>query len=304
MLYYYQAYNIPIISTIELPSLMVYEGDFVNTEPIRVELGNVPKKLQNLPNEQKSFCSFNENEWLYTFPNIASYYVKNGQYIIVEPISDNRHEILIYLFNNGLSAALFQRNLFPFHLSGIFVGADKVVLFAAPSRTGKSTLAVEMQELGYDPFTDDSAILNVEDGIAYATASYPMAKLWQESFEQQKLYVESDKQPISPYLNKYIFLFHERFVNTKIEIVGIVFLETEGSEIKTARISPTRCMQLLGQNIYRREWVIGMKKQLLQFEILSSLSQKLIAYIATRPKNIPTFGAFAKTIQEQIINQL
>lgn len=302
MPYHYQAYNIPIISAIELPALL-NSTEQTGGAPIEVEIGEAPKQLHEKVNEIKPFSTFNEREFLYTMPHVANYYVANGNRIIIEPISANWNEILLYFYSNCLAAALYQRHRLPFHVSGVLV-ANKIVLFAAPSRTGKSTTATKLQELGYEPFTDDTAILEVENGICYATASYPMARLWQNTIEAQTLYDDAQKQLLNAEINKYGFAFHEQFVAERMPVAAIIFLEVEGSEIHIKPLLASKCMQLLGQNLYRGQWVKGMKKQHLQFEKLSSVAHVLPAFLATRPKGKNTFETFAKAIENQIIQHL
>jgi hypothetical protein len=160
MIYYYQAFGLTIISEIKLPALT--NANKSNTSnPIHVSLGKVPISLSSPALETKPFSTYNESEFLFELPNVAKYYVSNGTAIIIEADCDNWESILLYFYTNGIAAALFQRNFIPFHVSGIFVGENKVLLFAAPSRTGKSTTALQLQQKGYAPFTDDTALLKI-----------------------------------------------------------------------------------------------------------------------------------------------
>ena len=304
MLFHYQAYGIPIISDVKLPALIPNNKIDGELKPLNVSLGKVADTLINTPTETKPFSSLNQTEFRFALPNVGKYYVANGTEIIIEPLSDNWNEVLLHFYANCLAAALLQRNIIPFHVSGVILPSERVVLFAAPSRTGKSTTAIKLQERGYAPFTDDTAILEVERGIASATASYPMARLWQNTIEVQSQYDEADKQMIFAELNKYGFGFHERFVSTKVPVAAIVFLEEAGTQLSIEKLSPAKCMQFMGQNMYRRQWVTGMEKQRLQFEILSSLAHTIPAYKAIRPKDKPTFEAFAASIDNQILKNL
>jgi hypothetical protein len=194
MAYFYKAYNIPVISEIPLVSLVVIEKDQIgDIEPIRVQLGNVPKKLRDKANEKKPFTSFNENELLFNLPDTASYYIQDGNKITIEPCGDNLAEIHLQIYSNCLAAILYQRNLLPFHVSGVMVDG-KVLLLAAASGTGKSTTAIKLQELGYPVFTDDTALIEFHDGVCYARASYPMVRLWQSSIDKQNIFDENDKK--------------------------------------------------------------------------------------------------------------
>lgn len=302
MTYQYLTYGIPLVSTIELPAF-VPVTETSKIKPISVSQGLVPDKLQNEPLETKPFSIFNEHEFLYTMPDIARYYVRNGEEIIIEAHCDNWQDILIYFYSNCMAAALLQRNMLPFHVSGIFIEENKVLLFAAPSRTGKSTTSVILQQKGYKPFTDDTALMMVENGQCYAYASYPMIRLWQNTIKEQNLLDESSKKVLRSNieLKKYGFLFHEQFVTEKVQVAGIVFLEEQGAEIKIERLNHQAAIEVLSNNVYRKQWVNGMKKQLLQFKSLSGIAHVVPAWKATRPKLIPTFQSFADTIEEQII---
>jgi hypothetical protein len=303
MPYHYQAYGIPIISEIELPALSGFDELFP-AAPVYVSCGTVAETLLQLPNEEKPFSLFNENEFRYELPDIARYYIAHGTQIVIEPLCNNWDEILLYFYANGLAAALLQRNLIPFHVSGVFTEPNKVLLFAAPSRTGKSTTALMLQQKGYAPFTDDTALLTVENGRCYAQASYPMARLWQNTIELQSVYAEAEKQPIFAKIDKYGFSFHDQFSTQKVEVQAIVFLEEVGTDIKIEAFKASHTMQHLGANIYRGQWLQGMKKQHLQFLQLTSIAKVLPAYKATRPQNRPTFEAFAEAIENEIIKVL
>src|SRR5690606_10388802 len=100
-------------------------------------------------------CTYcNANEMIFILPEKIKFYITYGKTIIIEPIQTEYTKYLLYFYSNCLAAILYQRNLIPFHVSGVFTESGKVVLFAAPSGTGKSTLAVKLQELGYTLFTD------------------------------------------------------------------------------------------------------------------------------------------------------
>lgn len=300
MSYIYQAYNLFISSDIELPALIKgIEASYTNS--IRVVQGIVPHQLKQPPLETKPFSTFNEKEYRFEVPDIARYYVSDGNYICIEPITDNQDEVLLYFYSNCLAAALFQRDILPFHVSGVFVAENKVLLFAAPSRTGKSTTALMLQQKGYPIFTDDTAVLYLKDKAVKAIASYPMLRLWQNTFEKQNLYGEADKQLIFAELNKYGFAFHQDFSTQEVEVAGVIFLQEEGDHINIKNLSPTQALARLGNNIYRKQWLNGMKKQRLQFQYLTNLGHHIKAWLAIRPKGQDTFDSFADAIEHQII---
>lgn len=302
MIYKYLAFGLSVSSEIELPALMPDKNP-PGEAKVKIRVGDVPVSTLQPCREAKPFTSFNGREFIYSISGTARYYVKDGTEIIIQPESEDWSSILLYFYSNCLAAVLFQRNLIPFHVSGVFVAPGKVLLFAAPSRTGKSTTAVMLAEKGYSTFTDDTAILSVENGKCYAYASYPMARLWQNSLTKQSLYREEDKRAIrdNVMLQKYGFHFHDSFVSGPVEVSGIVFLEEAGADIVVETIKASQGIQLLGSNIYRNHWIKGMGKGVLQFKTLTAVVNCLNMWKAVRPKGKPTFQAFADAIEAKII---
>ncbi|MCU0349427.1 MAG: hypothetical protein MUF43_01165 [Flavobacterium sp.] len=305
MTYKYLAYGIPIISSIELTAL-IENTENLALQPITVSEARVPENLEKTPLETKPFSVYNENEFLYNVPEVARYYVRDGKEIIIERLDGNWNEVLLHFYANCMAVALFQRNLIPFHVSGVFVDKGRVLLFAAPSRNGKSTTSVMLQQRGYPLFTDDTAILFVENGKCYAQASYPMIRLWQNTIEKQQVLHEADKFELcyDIELDKYGFMFHEQFVSNKVEVVGVVFLDADGNDMKIEKLKPSIAIQQLGNNIYRKQWLNGMKKQLIQFKHLTSIVNAASSWKAYRPKGQPTFDNFSEMIEDQIINPI
>ncbi len=305
MTYKYLAYGIPVISSIKLTAF-IENTEISATQTITVSEGKVPKNLEKTPLESRPFSIYNETEFLYNVPEVARFYVRDGKEIIIERTNGDWSEVLLFFYSTCFAAALFQRNLIPFHVSGVFVDEGKVLLFAAPSRTGKSTTSVMLQQRGYSPFTDDTAILTVENGKCYAQASYPMIRLWQNTIKEQQVLHETDKLELRSdlELDKYGFLFHEQFVSEKVEVAGIVFLNAESEEMTTEPLKLTTAIQQLGNNVYGKQWLSGMKKQILQFKQLTSIVNAIPAWQASRPKGQATFERFAEMIEDQIISPI
>jgi hypothetical protein len=102
-------------------------------------------------------------------------------------------------------------------------------------------------------------------------------------------------------VEKFGIYFHDTFVTQPAQVKGIVFLEMDGDKIQIESQKPALGMQALGNNIYRRQWIHGMKKQVIQFQTITSIAQKVPFFKAIRPKDKPSFQTFAQQIHEQII---
>ncbi|WP_259014107.1 hypothetical protein [Emticicia fluvialis] len=302
----YIAYGLPIVSEIDLPGFIPLTDTSNPHKPLFVKIGKVPLKLKNEPTAKKPFSTFNETEYLFTMPDLARYYVHDGEEIIIEPNSEKQQDILLYFYSNCMAAALYQRNLVPFHVSGVFIDDSRIVLFAAPSRVGKSTTSLMLQQKGYAPFTDDTAILNVENGKCYAYASYPVMRLWDSTLKNQTILDESDKQLIRSEvsINKFAFSFHDRFVTEKVEVAGIVNMNAEGENIKVKKLNSVEAIEALSGNVYRKNWVNGMQKELVKFRHLTGIVKTFPCWQANRPKNKSTFTTFADTLEAEILEPL
>lgn len=299
MSYYYKVFNLSCKSTILLPSFIAI--DETETVDFEVVLGTVEPNFKIEPTVKKPFTQFNENEFFYQMPDIARYFVTDGNKVVIEPLCEDWGSILLFFYSNCIAAILFQKNQIPFHVSGVLDKKGGLWLFAAPSRTGKSTTALKLKEKGYTYFTDDTALITVEDNQCVAIASYPVLRAWENTMNNQQVYALSEGKQLRAEINKFGIAFHDDFVATSQKVKGIVFLEMKGDSILIEKLKSTEGMQCLGNNIYRNTWIHGMNKQLLQFKIVSAISQKVHFWKATRPKDQPSFESFADAIINQII---
>jgi hypothetical protein len=297
----YYFFGLRFKSSFELPGIAT--TDFIEAEQdiIQIKIGKTPKTLVNGVKAQKPFSCYNETELLYTFPEIANYYISNGNEICIEPFADDLSEVLQLFYSSALAAILLQRNLIPFHASGVKINDNKIILLSAPSGVGKSTTAVFLEELGYPIFSDDTVLLEIIDGKCLATSSYPILRLWQNSFENSEHYELDDAFQIRPDISKYGFYFNEKFSFEKMEVAAFVFLKVTLEEIN---IQPLKAMDLIGHlinNIYTKNWMEGMNKLGVQFQLASSISQRVPGFIANRPKKKSTFKEFSALIEKEII---
>jgi len=300
MTYYYRVFGLDCKSDIEFPALLTIP----EPSTIDFEVKLAPDELlefETAPNVVKPFTSFNEREFCYRLPEVAEYFVRDGKEIWIKNLCIDWDSILLFFYSNALAALLFQRNLIPFHVSGVLDDLGNAWLFSAPTRTGKSTTAIMLQDLGYRLFTDDTCLLSVrEDGI-YAIPSYPMIRAWKPTLDQQSAVSQDNAFQIRAEIEKFGVYFHDHFVTQPAPVKGIVFLEMDGDEIRIESQKPAIGMQALGNNIYRRQWIFGMKKQLLQFQSITAIAQKVPFFKAIRPKDKPSFQTFAQEIHQQII---
>jgi len=300
--YFYQVFGLNCFSEIEIPAFLPLSFLQDNEIDFHIKIGKAKSLFTSPPRIFDDFSQMNEDEYYLHVPDVAGYFVRNGREVIIEPISEHMQDILLYFKSNCMAAILYQKNLLPFHVSGVISPDGGVWLFSAPSGTGKSTTALKLQERGYRLFTDDTALIYVENGICFARASYPMLKAWQETLENQKSYRISDSFPLNQSHKKFGLLFHKEFVNRPAVVKGIIFLEKEGSEIQIQPVSQVQGLGKLMENVYRGEWVSVLKKNQLQFNLVTSIAKTIPFWIAKRPEGQATFDTFSLALENVILS--
>lgn len=306
MLYLYTAFGIPIESEFELPALTSRESTASLTAPlIRILNRKVTESLKIDPIATNAYGQFNQTESWFIINGIAKCYVHDGTTIEIEALSINPVDINQLIYANCIPILLFQRNQILLHCSGVYMNGNEVVLFAAPKFTGKSTLAVLLQQKGYSPFTDDTALITFDLDQCYAHASYPMIRLDDKSLANQHTYTDADKKiSFNEEDNKSGFYFHTKFTSAKAKVKAIVFLEKDSDWLRIEKITPRATLPLLQENIYRRFFLMKMKKQALEFNFLSNFAHLVQSWKAVRPKDLPSYTDFTNLIETEIIKPL
>lgn len=302
MAFYYQVFGLYCQSEVEIPAFfpVASQGEPVD---FSVKLGKVERKFSLPAQALDDYSQMNEQEFYFMVPEVAKYFVKDGQEITIEPLTSDMRDVLLYFQSNCMAALLFQRGKIPFHVSGVVDHDGGVWLFAAPSGTGKSTTALKLKERGYSLFTDDTALIYVENGKCYAQASYPMIKAWPTTLENQGIISEENLFLILKDWEKMGVYFHDKFINRPMEVKGITFIKTEGTEIKIDKIPAVEGMMELLANVYRGEWTTALAKNKQQFITVSEIAKTVNFCEAIRPSNTSTFDAFAAAIDLQIMQK-
>lgn len=134
---------------------------------------------------------FIRNEVHFSYENVGSFRITNGNLIEVDPdpVCAESH-LGVYIMGSCMGAILHQRGLMPIHGSCVTDG-KRSILITGDSGAGKSTLAAEFLRHGWKLLTDDvSAVFNVE-GTPMVQSSYPSQKLWQDAMERYEKDVDN-----------------------------------------------------------------------------------------------------------------
>lgn len=298
--YSYKVFGQSILSEIPLTALIECDSNDVDPDPIRVRLGVVNENLDSQAVKDSTWYKFNTSEFIYHLPGILKFSARNGNDIVLEPLHDDLNHVLLFFYSNAVAAVLFQRGVTPFHVSGVLDKSGKAWLFAAPSKTGKSTTALKLKERGFELFTDDTALLEIVDGKPMAIASYPMVRIWSETLESQKVFESDRAYQMRPNIEKFGIHFHDEFRQDPVEIGGIVFLNNRTDDLWIEEISTIEAFKLLRQNVYRSNWVASMDLEKELYTLVTAVVSKVPCFQAFRPKDVDSFDAFADMISKKI----
>ncbi len=292
-MYSYWGFGLNIKSDIAFPELLPKEFDSAD---INILTKEVPQHLEGEHVTKKVNVSMNLTEYLHTVPDIADYYVANGNEICIQPQPGaDEKSIRLFLLSNAMAAILHQRGMIPLHASAVYHDGG-IILFCGRSGAGKSTTATALQQKGYTVFSDDVCVLqNNTNNELIALPSYPMIKLWEDSFIKIGLGAVEEENKIRPEMAKYARFYHDEFNIAEQKIKRVFILETgnlnETVEIK--KLGPIAAFKILQQNTYRHVQMNGMKKRDIHFAMISKLAGEVSVYKIDRP-------ALGNTIEDLI----
>lgn len=300
-MYKYWGFGLHISSEIEFTELL--QQEFTGLPDLQIKLGTTPGKLTGDNVVQNVRVSISPKEYLLRIFHIANYYAADGNLIIVEPMHQaDWKSIRLFLLGSVISAILHQRAMIPVHASAIERG-EGIVLFSGPSGAGKSTIAAMLQKKGYSIFSDDICVLKRSDGVRgpiEAFTSYPMIKLWHDSFEKIGIEMAVEENKIRPNLPKFGLFYPDDF-KTGAKIVKQVFILDKSSHTETPEIEKLGtfdAFRALEKNAYRRVQINSMKLRDVHFAMLSELVGLAPVYKITRPVSGNTLETVIRLILE------
>ena len=276
---YYKSCGINISSEIPLPEFI--PTDYTQAD-LHIRLGQVPDKPIGQLIETGPGYIASSYEYIFRLPNVAAYYIVDGQEIRIEPAKNADNEsIRLFLLNQALPQALFQRNMVPLKASGI-IHNNQVILLAGQSGAGKSTLLAAMRQRGYEVFSDDLCVLRLnESGETEVLAGYATMKLWTDTFKMLRLPVPDDNMRVRPNLPKYNIFIQDEFVPEPHKTARIFLLNTTlgksvyHNQVLYAFMFKAMVDCLHGKHINKRPQVFAVLTSLLKNTALHQIKRSI-----------------------------
>ena len=279
----YWGFGLHISSGMEFPELLSFE--FKHPDVI-ITLGEVPAINADIAFDIGHISyQVNDHELVFSVQDVASYYVADGNRIIIHPHPANTEDRAVRLFVLGAAMAgiLQQRGQVPLHTSAVVVN-DRLTLIAGQSGAGKSTTLAGLKQRQYRIFSDDITVLKElpDDDHISGVASYPMIKLWEHSLQTLRL---NDRSfPVMPGFEKYGFFFHSAFDTRQYPIERIILLETgETDTIRHKQLRGSEAFAGVVQHVYKASLFRQPAMRALCFDVISKMVKCAEVYQVTRP---------------------
>lgn len=215
----YTVFGLIIKSEFDLPELTAATGD----ADVAIVWGEVPTHLET-PVEKTPWFQIAGGQFLLSVDGIASYFVENGNRIVIEPYQNSKSEdVRVFLLNTVLAVLLHQRDYLVLHGSAAVVDG-KALAIVGPSQTGKTSIALNLYNRGYTLLSDEICAIKIENSRAMIFPGIPQLNVWRDTLAFSGK--DPDRyQPIRSGIKKYAVPIHDQFGETSFELENIVFLK-------------------------------------------------------------------------------
>jgi len=296
--YNYKAYGLNIQSEIELPELTYSEGN----PDVNIRIGKTKEKLDD-PLKKGIRYEVNKSEFLLKLDNIARFYTKNGEEIIIEPFKNyDTDDLRLFLLGSVFGALLHQRSHFVLHASTIETPKG-AISFSGISGAGKSTLTKAFAKKGYKVLSDDvTSITFSEKEIPFVTPGFDKIKLWEDSAKHLGEDLKNAKK-IRKEIQKYNIKLGDSFSETHKPLKAIFILNTDNNEeITHKRIESFYKIQALINNTYRMNFIGNSENRGLHLKQCGKISSAVEIFRITRPKNKFVVEEMIELIEKEMGN--
>lgn len=279
--FYYRLFGLNIQMPFDCPLLQPAAGK----PDVHVTLGSVPEQTK----PQK-------NHFLLTVTGVGKYWIKNGNAITIDVDAGvSEKEVRLFLLGSAMGSLLHQRSLLVLH--GCAVEFEQgVVVFVAPSGTGKSTLASHFYRAGFNVFGDDQAVVDVKQGLLISPG-LGQIKLWKNILDEQG-WEKSGLDKVQNNFEKYIFPVDQKCLKTK-KLIAVVELEV-GDSYQLNALTGSEKLQVLVKHTYRNQYLSNMGLLQQHFCLCGEVANSVFLAKAIRPQRTESTAEFFSFILQQL----
>lgn len=280
--YKYKVFGLIIESELLFSEFLLCEG----MEDLKIIHGKTPLKINsNILDEGINYI-ISKNEFLFNIEDVANYYVKDGNLIVIDP-SENAdlNTIKAYLISTALGMALLQRGILSLHGSSI-VRDNRCVILTGGSGAGKSTLCAALLKKGFKFLADDISVLSSDsNGVPMVQPAFPQQRLCRDSIEM--IGYDSSVMPKACKNDDKLLLFaNKSFHNKSVPLYAVIELMPKPNcEVSISRIAGLEMLRSFIKNIYFSSFFnrIGLNIEI--FKKILSVVKSISYYQLEKPVN-------------------
>lgn len=264
------AFGLTIDSQLELPELLPGTG----SADVTVRFGDVPAELPDVQHRGICFQTASSRV-LISLDGVASFDIRNGNEVVIDKAPDVADSTLrLFLLGYCLGTLLHQREMLVLHASVVARG-ESCIAFAGGSSLGKSTLAAELVNRGYDLVADEVCVIDASGGGApVVMPGYPALLLWKNTLAKLDLDFEPLGQ-VRPDIEKYVVPVNSRFCKSPRQLTHMYVLQScNEDEVSVEPVEGFARFNTFLNNTYREQFLKGMG--------LSASRQKNVARVAPK----------------------
>lgn len=277
MLYHYEIYQLCVSSEIPIPELLPSEHHNADVSIRIVEF------TEDIPADAHQLGPYSwgkSQEFWLNVPDVASFYVFNGNQITVQPAAGiDLDSVRVFLLGTAMGVLMFQRQFLVLHGNAVQVG-NACMVCVGKSGAGKSTLAAELNLRGYKLLADDVVPVN---SAGEAMPGFPRIKLWKDSADQLNIATDTLSR-IRPEMEKFSLPAFSSMADAPLPVKWIYVLHNHNrDEFIFEEIRGMQRFPVLRDNTYRAQFMEGLGWQSRHLSLCAQLSSQVRVIRVTRP---------------------
>jgi len=242
-----------VASEFPLPELLPWMGSPDAEPDLLFSYGAVPKHLSGADHIGPLFQTKGDL-YLLAVPGSARFLVRGGREVCVQPVDGGEEADARAIPSSTLQGVIYhQRGFFPLHASTVSSGG-RAIAIAAPSGTGKSTLAAALVARGFSVIGDDICVIRTgSDRDPLALPTYPKLRLWSDAMEALGLDPKCWPTALGG-KGKYLVDDMAEFSSEPVPLGDVVTLTREPSrrQLSLERLKGADAVQAIVRNIHVR----------------------------------------------------
>lgn len=290
---FYTAYGLVIQSELVFHELLEGSGQ----PDVTLRIGEVPEQLETFTGEPQLY-QVNESEFLLKLEGIASYWVKDGNEIVIQPAPGSLDsEVRLFLFGTCLGVLLHQRGILALHASAIET-PQGAVLFSGPSGVGKSTLMAAFLKREYCMLADDvTGIVLDRNGCPIVLPAIPRTKLWSDAANH--LGHDLNTLPrLRPSEDKFELGVQDFFAHQPVPLHRIYILTSgEKKQVEFIQLDNLSAFQAVLNSTYRELFLDGLDRRKSHFHLVTVAANHAIISRVLRPENLSRLDNLVELVE-------